>query len=436
MKVWCDVEDLFQYASAASRLSGIQRLSCELYAALHAAAPTQIGFVRHDRSASAARVVDWIEIEALHASLTQAPSAAAEPAPHGVLRTMAEQLPMALRRPLGRAARVLGLLAPRPHEKVIPPASASVVPATDLREFARPGDVLATLGAAWAHPDYDAFVARVTQPAGLRFAMLVYDLIPLVRPEFHCNAMASTFRDFMRRCLPRADTLLAISQATARDILLCAAREGMALRTAPGVIPIGTGFARPASPAPLPAGLAPGDYVLFVSTIEVRKNHLLAFRAWRRLLDEMPAAQVPRLVFAGRIGWMVADLLEQIRNTDHLGGKLVLVDGPDDATLASLYQGARFTVFPSLYEGWGLPVSESLAFGKVCIASASTSIQEAGGMFCLYHDPDSVTDALALYRRAITEPALIASLEARIAAAYRPTPWSRSAEAVLAALRS
>ena len=208
----------------------------------------------------------------------------------------------------------------------------------------------------------------------------------------------------------------------------------MPLRSAPRAIPIGTGFSHATSAPILPAGLSPGSYALFVSTIEARKNHILAFRAWRRLLEELPADQVPTLVFAGRTGWMVRDLMQQIENAAYLGGKLVHVEAPDDATLAALYAGACFTLFPSLYEGWGLPVSESLSFGKVCLAASTTSVPEAGGDFCLYHDPDSVTEAVSLYRRAITEPGLIPGLEAKIRAEYRPTPWSATARAVLDAL--
>ncbi len=134
---------------------------------------------------------------------------------------------------------------------------------------------------------------------------------------------------------------------------------------------------------------------------------MLAFRAGRRLTEELPADQVPTLVFAGRVGWMIADLLDALRNSRHLDGKIRIVSDADDMTLASLYRGARFTIFPSLYEGWGLPVTESLGYGKVCIASSSTSIPEAGGDFCLYHDPDNVTEAFELYRKAITEPEII-----------------------------
>ena len=92
----------------------------------------------------------------------------------------------------------------------------------------------------------------------------------------------------------------------------------------------------------------PGSYALIVSTIEARKNHLLLFRVWRRMLEEMPPERVPTLVFAGRIGWLVADLMQQIANTDNLGGKLMIIESPSDAELAALYDGCLFTLFPVL----------------------------------------------------------------------------------------
>jgi glycosyltransferase involved in cell wall biosynthesis len=303
----------------------------------------------------------------------------------------------------------------------------------DIRDLARPGDFVAAFGSPWGHADYVGLLDRCARPAGLRFAMLVHDLIPVVRPEFYEAHSGALFRGFMRRCLPQADLLLTMSQATARDVVAWTTAQGLTLRASPRTLPVGIGFSHP-PPAHLPQGLSPGGYVLQVGTMEARKNHLLAFRAWRHLQEALPPAQVPPLVFAGRVGWMVGDLVQQIRNSGHLSGRLTLIEDADDATLAALYRGARFTLFPSLYEGWGLPVTESLSFGKVCVASHSTSLPEAGGPFCLYHDPDSVTDAVRVYRRAIEEPDLIAGMEARIAAEYRPTSWSATAEAVLAAI--
>ncbi len=463
MTIWCDVEDLFEYARSLARPSGIQRLSFEMYAALQALDPAAVGFVRIDVLGSTMRVVAWQEVEDLFHGMTRTlldvPSQPPVRQPTSLmhsplgrmrlLRAAAQRLPRDLRQPLGEAARAqisvvrsLGralraiptaLTArrapPAPHTEPAQPPRAM-----DLREAARPGDILASFGSPWSLPDYPLIVERMRREAGLRYAMLIYDLIPTIRPEYCDRALVGMFTRFIRGCLHQADTVLAISEATVRDTIAWAAREQIALRATPRAIPIGTGFTHAAPASTLPADLSPGGYALFVSTIEARKNHILAFRAWRHLLQELPPEQVPTLVFAGRIGWMVADLMQQIENAAHLGGKLVIVENPDDATLAALYAGARFTLFPSLYEGWGLPVSESLSFGKVCLASSAASVPEAGGAFCLYHDPDSVTEAAALYRRAITEPELIEGLEAQIRSAYRPVPWSATARAVIGAV--
>ena len=454
MMIWCDVEDLFEYARSGSRPSGIQRLAYEVYVALRALAGGQVGFVRQDPVTAALRVVEWQDVESLYTHLSSAaplppPPRAAPPGPivPVALRGLARRVPDDVRLPLGQAVR--GQIAAvrgvgraisampkllRANGPAANPVDAARVTGRHLREVARPGDVLAVLGSPWSHPDYPAMVAELGRTAGLRLALLVYDFIPAIRPEYCSPYTVPAFLRFMRGCLPLADFIFAISEATARDLTRWAEGEQIPLRGPARPIPIGTEFAEPNADAPLPGGLVPGGYALFVSTLEARKNHQLAFRAWRRLLDELPAERVPTLVFAGRVGWMVADLMQQIENSKRLNGKLVLVDNADDVTLAALYAGARFTLFPSLYEGWGLPVSESLAFGKVCLASNRSSVPEAGGPFCLYHDPDSVTEAVALYRRILEEPETIRTLERHIAAEHRPTAWSVTARAIFDAV--
>src|SRR5262249_62393910 len=143
------------------------------------------------------------------------------------------------------------------------------------------------------------------------------------------------------------------------------------------------------------------------------------------LLQDMPRESVPTLVFAGSIGWMVADLMKAIESTGHLDGKLVLIHDADDATLCSLYRACRFTLFLSHYEGWGLPVSDSLSFGKVCVASNTTSMPEAGGKHCVYVDPDNNTGAYEAVKGLIEKPLLIAAMEGRLARGIRPPPGSR-----------
>jgi glycosyltransferase involved in cell wall biosynthesis len=196
----------------------------------------------------------------------------------------------------------------------------------------------------------------------------------------------------------------------------------------PVVIPVGS---HPPARVMAPR-IVERPYVLMVGTIEARKNHTAMLRVWRRMLRTMPEEKVPDLVFAGKIGWLTADLMQQLRNANWFGGRIRFIDSPAEAELASLYAHCLFSVFPSFYEGWGLPVTESLSFGKTVAASRYSAIPEAGGEFCAYFDPDDINDAYDVIRGLIETPARIVALEARIAAAFCPATWDDTAAALLA----
>lgn len=458
MTIWIDVEDLFDYARENSRPSGIQRLSFELYRALVAArGESGVRFCRHSRFGETLVAVPWSELQALYARLVDEKVAASpKPAlsvdaplpPRSALRRMVGRLPGRVRSPLAQsrhhfvAGVRFGLEALRalfrPERPLEPGRRAdgaeSKASGQDIRSQAQPGDILLVLGSPWFRADYGAFVAGLKAETGLKFGLLIYDIIPIIHPEWCDRYLVRLFSEWFVSTVPHADALFSISKATAVDVTRWAEREPIALRGPVQPIPIGTGFSetKPVSAdAPLPAGLVAGGYVLLVSTIEARKNHLLAFRIWRRLLAANPRDKVPVLVFAGRVGWLVSDLMQQIANANHLDGKLVIVGELDDAMLSTLYRGCRFTLFPSLYEGWGLPVSESLGYGKVCLAADRASVPEAGGEFCPYYDPDNLSDATAVVQRALDHPEWIAELEARIAADFRPTSWAMTAQALI-----
>jgi glycosyltransferase involved in cell wall biosynthesis len=183
---------------------------------------------------------------------------------------------------------------------------------------------------------------------------------------------------------------------------------------------------RPAGPMHLPP-----RYVLFVSTIEIRKNHRLLVRAWRRLIERHGADAVPVLVFAGKVGWMVDDLLADLSASDWLGGKVEHRPGLSDTELDVAYGRCLFTLFPSVAEGWGLPVAESLAHGKFCLASNRTSIPEVGGGLIDYFDPADDDDVVAKIEWLLFEPGYLAAREARLRAQYRPGTWADCARSVV-----
>jgi glycosyltransferase involved in cell wall biosynthesis len=320
-----------------------------------------------------------------------------------------------------------------------PEMQLAVLEGSSLLETAAPGDSFIVLGSPWTRRDYSRTVRWVRDDLRMRFALLIYDLIPLRRPEWCDPGLIGVFTDWHRSVLPLADQIFSISRATAVDVEDWMREAGFALTKEVRLVPMGTGFnlegeCAAAGPRPPPRDLpAPGSYALFVSTMEARKNHVLLFRVWRRLLSELPRERVPTLVFAGRVGWLVADLLQQLENTNWLDGKIRLLLDPTDAELTALYRGCQFTLFPSLFEGWGLPISESLALGRPCIASNRTSLPEAGGDLARYFDPENLDDAYRVVRAVIEDPAGLEAWRERVVREFRHVPWAQTADAILAA---
>jgi glycosyltransferase involved in cell wall biosynthesis len=322
--------------------------------------------------------------------------------------------------------------------EVAPPPQTPVAEIADaFAQQSAPGDILLVLGSPWSHPNY-AQLVRTQRQRGLQFALLVYDLIPLRRPEWCDRGLVRIFRSWFESVFPLCDHVFAISRASAADVERYALERGLKLSGPVIPIPIGTSFGAAdgsVSAARTPRLPRAGSYALVVSTIEARKNHLLLFRVWRRMLEEMPVHLVPTLVFAGRVGWLVDDLMRQIANTNNLDGKLVLIENPTDSELMALYEGCQFTMFPSFFEGWGLPVTESLALGKPCLTSDRTSLPEAGGDLARRFDPDNLHDAYRQIREVVQDPAGLARWEAQVRREFKPVPWSDSAEALLTTLK-
>lgn len=497
MNVFVDVEDLFEHARNNRRPSGIQRVAFEIAHALSEmdGVAQTVRFLRHCEGGSAFRAVDWDTVAELFASLAggtrpaqvEVPEVEEHPQPveplslaRRIIRATIAFAPLELREPLveaishqkealGSAGKLgvnaLSLLLRRaagrnavPPKETVEPEPAEPEPAFACdADF---GDVLLVLGAPWFHPKFAHLLSRAKRERGIRIALLVYDLIPVRRPEWCVPELPAIFRRFIDGMLPLADTLLTISQATADDLVRYMAELGtipsdMNLEVYPSpaqqhplaskssakqpvVVPLGTGFSTPAtgndaqsSPRDLPK---PRSYVLCVGTIEPRKNHALLLRLWRRLLDTRGPTSIPTLVLAGSPGWSSADLLQQLRNGAMSGAHVLFFENPTDAELRLLYAGCLFTVYPSFYEGWGLPVSESLAFGRACIVSSATALPEAGGTLARYFDPENGEQAYRLVSEALDNTEAVAAWEMRIAREFRPTSWRASAASILAAL--
>jgi glycosyltransferase involved in cell wall biosynthesis len=465
--MWFDVEDLIVFFQRERRPTGIQRLSFEILREVwRLGGPSgQVKFCRHGETVADYPLVDWPALEAdiLAANAAVVTAASDAPVAPAGFRTslrykihayLAPRLTPALRTPLGAfyrgqkqsllalrdLAKALATLIDQREPAVIKPETLKATPASPHAVFA-PGDIFISLGAAWVLPNAAA-IRHVQTLYGLRSAVLIYDLIPDLYPEWTSKEGLPIYRAWLHEIVPHADMIFTISQNTAKDFSWRMAQLQKTV-PAPMILPIGQ-FPAPqrigAQVSATGQGRAPllfdRPFVLFVSTIEVRKNHALLFRVWRRLLAEMPAEQVPYLVFAGKIGWLTKDLLVQLDNADWLNGHIKHVQSPSEQELAALYEACAFTVFPSLYEGWGLPVTESLSFGKTVAASNAASIPEAGGAFCSYFDPEALDDAYEVIRGLIENPQRVAEFEAQIAEGFRPPSWADSAASLLRHLQA
>jgi hypothetical protein len=162
-------------------------------------------------------------------------------------------------------------------------------------------------------------------------------------------------------------------------------------------------------------------FVLFVSTIEGRKNHVLAYRTWEKLVEA--GEDPPRLICVGRPGWQAEEFVSLQTASAGLGGRIEVLSDVSDGELEWLYANCLFTIYPSLYEGWGLPITESLVRGKLCVASNTSSMPEAGGDLALYVDPLDPDDFGRTIRRLLANPEMVREREEAIRVGFVPRLW-------------
>ena len=397
-----DASDLISFFSHSRRPTGIQRVQIEvLTEALCEAA-------RGDRAAGVCCFLDgrdcWVEVPG--AALLEVMRLSGAPGP-------ADDREWQRR----RDALHLHLLVAEPVE---------------FRERA----TLVNLGTSWWLHNYFLALRDMQARRGIAYVPMIHDMIPVVLPELCLEPVVRDFVGWVTGIFDHSATFLANSEATKRDLLAVAASMGRPL--APEAVEVVPLDALPPSvagsgTAPLPEAVGDGPFVLFVATIEPRKGHVTAFDAWARLVKRLGPAATPRLVCVGRKGWHHEPILARLEESPALRDHVVLLAGLDEATLAALYERCQFAVYPSLYEGWGLPVTEALARGKPVITTTSSSLPEAGGEFARYVPPE---DAEALADASIS---MIVDMEdrealaARIARDFAPRPWATVATELCAA---
>lgn len=282
--------------------------------------------------------------------------------------------------------------------------------------------------ALWrARPDV-TFVPAHTLPLAFPgpAVVTVHDLGYIYFPEAH-TGFSRRYLDWTTRySARRATRIIADSLATARDL---SAHYGVSQNRIAVVYPgVDTALARVTDPARLASVRAryklPDVYLLFVGTLQPRKNVARLVRSFARWRRESGRADVG-LVLAGQQGWLFDPRWTEGVEGVHLTGYV------DDADVAALYSGALALLFPSLHEGFGFPVLEAMRCETPVITSNTSSLPEVAGEAALLVNPRDEAAIAQAIERVVRDAALRTTLIARGAEQVARFSWPRAAEQTL-----
>lgn len=283
-------------------------------------------------------------------------------------------------------------------------------------------------GGVWESETYIAKILDLKKNHNVKLVTILYDTVPALLPQFAVEAITIVFSNYMSQVLPKSDLVLAISENTAKD-----ARRWLKMLNKPAapitVFRLGDEVGQQ-DPKPVEA---PKEFILCVGTLEVRKNHAALYYAYKLAAQE--GKQLPPVMIVGRVGWMAGDIYHLMRSDPETKDSFIFLHGASDEELAWLYQHALFSVYPSFYEGWGLPIAESLLRGTPCLASNISSIPEIAGDLVDYfspYSPEQMKDKIYQYA---SDRKLLATLQKKIKTQYKTTTWDMSYQQVSQAIK-
>ena len=171
-----------------------------------------------------------------------------------------------------------------------------------------------------------------------------------------------------------------------------------------------------------------GKYILFVGTLQPRKNIKRLIEAFSKLKDKDVD-----LVVVGKKGWMYDEIINSPSEFG-VGNRVKFLDSVEDEDLSTFYKNAIFFILPSLYEGFGLPVLEAMEYGCPVITSNVSSLPEAGGDAVLYVNPEDVKDITEKMQKLLQDDSLRKELVAKGREQVKKFSWKKTAEQTIKVL--
>ncbi|MCI4660742.1 MAG: glycosyltransferase [Neomegalonema sp.] len=277
--------------------------------------------------------------------------------------------------------------------------------------------ILFVPGATWSAWRLPLAIKAAKRRQGLRYVPFVHDCIPLIVPDTCSADMPNMYGRWLAASATVADAFLVNSENTGRDLARFlsegSGREEAALPPIKATplnarTSLGGASVKPRLHARVDSVLSARGFALTVGSIEPRKRHIDIFRAWEILIGKH-GDKAPVLVLVGRAGWREEEAVNYLDNSPSLKGSVFWLTDLSDEELAWCYENAQFSVMASEYEGWGMPVTESLNAGLPALVARNSALVEAGSEAVRYfetRDPASLAqavEALAMDRQALAQ---------------------------------
>ena len=303
------------------------------------------------------------------------------------------------------------------------------------------GGRILVLGGSWIrNREYISALQGLKRQLGANLTILVHDLIQMKLAHLYPPGIGQEFEDNARVMTSVADDFLVYSEFTRSDLRDFLIANGeyfkkisqFRLGDMTGLHP-DSEASDEISVSDLQGRFSGQSFAIYVSSIDLRKNHVFLINVWRRLIEERGAA-APHLLFIGRPLWRGDEVIDAVKRDEKLSRHVHILSDVDDRDLDWFYRNCLLTLYPSLYEGWGLPVAESLSYGKVCIASDRTATREIAPKLTDLVDPYDFRawlDRIAFY---VDNPAALARAEEKVRSEYTEYSWEQSVGEITAIL--
>lgn len=296
------------------------------------------------------------------------------------------------------------------------------------------GDVLyLNFDATWQTNLLASFESRY-KSGSLELVSMVYDVIPCLQPQWSTPFEAQIFSYWADKVLQISDRVLTISQFSEAEIIrYCKKRNIKHPRI--DIVRLGDladnlldSIDRPGA---LPRRPISGSFFLLVGSLVPRKNHRLVYETWSLLL-EMGFKDIPSVVVAGNISHPhMKGFCYEVLHSPEISKYFFFVNSPGDWELDWYYKNCLATIYPSVYEGWGLPVAESLCYGKITFALNKSSIPEINSDLTSFIESNTPQGLAAAILKFLNNEEWRALQEDKIRTTFRPRRWQESAIQIL-----